>query len=105
MIIALRERNEELTCTLNKCKENIGISIEKNFSFEIMLDFLWEIVDFESENLIIELEERRKSYGGIDKTLFQGEGIIEGILTFGSQTKRLKVKQIILLKSDLIKFL
>ncbi len=64
----------------------------KDFSFEIMLDCLWEIVDFDSENLIIELEERRKCYGRINKTPFRGEDIIEGTLTFRVNTKCLKVK-------------
>ena len=64
----------------------------KDFSFEIMLDSLREIVDFESENLIIELEERRKRYGRIYKTPFRGEGIIEGTLTFRGHIEWLKVK-------------
>lgn len=62
--------------------ENIGLTGEKDFRFQIEVNRSSEIVYFDSENLISEVEEKSKSYSRTYTAALPGEGKIEGTLTF-----------------------
>ncbi len=78
--------------------ENLGLTGEQNFKFEIILNPLCEIVNFASDDLIIPSEKGEKRNRQTFSATLRGKSKIEGILTFKSNIRYVKGEKAVPIK-------